>query len=744
MAILRKAYPKGYEFSQFTLGLDNISNPGELKEASLADCKNFNITRQGKVSKRKGISKLYATACGSGADVNTIYEYKSPGGQYVSNYVLVASGTKIYSYYNSTWNDVKTGLTSGLKFDFVTHLGMCVGVNGTDANLKIYSNGTSPANATVYPLGIPVPAAAPTVSATTLTYARRYLSTETWFRGRYSFVEFSNKLYTTDYNSTANHTSLKATADGTTWSEQYDLAEDDAGWVGGDNTHNFNNKDGLSMASFDSELYWTTYDSTSYFLLVSWDGSTTLTSHHRAFTPDANYNCGAYGLTEFDNKIWYISDWTETVASQQRCVHYIDAGGTVFNINGTNSYGTGNAYLDYGAGSVTEPEDDIRHRTTQLFVWNGNLWLIASVMDAGSSDWSWEVWELNGSYASFDKRYDSDEFADGHAVAGVWASQDATTVYVLGNDLASNGNGQVDCKLYKSTDMYNWEVVSTHEDLGFPFGTVTHNSVTHVHTQIMDGTNVSLVYTFSDDDEDFTLEQTISTNVAAGEAGQLISWENSGGDTQLYLGKYKEVHERPVHERTGTYLYKVCYKRNAWNALIGNPSAASSSIDAVNNTIDVGVTASTQADVDKIVIYRTHDGGSTYYKHSEVANTTATIVDNTADSALSIELVETNTVPPKSKFIVLHLDRMVYLNLPDDSDTGSESKIMWSKAGIPEAVPASNYQFFDRDDGEDITGGASIGDYLVVFKRNKISVLTGDFDESSELYTTEYGVGCIL
>ncbi|KKL21155.1 hypothetical protein LCGC14_2448310, partial [marine sediment metagenome] len=192
---------------------------------------------------------------------------------------------------------------------------------------------------------------------------------------------------------------------------------------------------------------------------------------------------------------------------------------------------------------------------------------------------------------------------------------------------------------------------------------------------------------------------------------------------------------------TGKYYYKYIYKRNAWKAFAGNPSDASDVVDLYRQAGSIDVTASTQADVDKIVLYRTLADGTTYFKHSEVSNSTATITDTTADSAITIGLEEDNTVPPKAKYVVLHKDRVVYLNCPDETD--GKSLVMWSKASYGEAVPSTNYQYFDRDDGEEITGGASIGDSLVVFKRNKMMVLTGDFSESSELYSVWSDAGAL-
>jgi len=78
------------------------------------------------------------------------------------------------------------------------------------------------------------------------------------------------------------------------------------------------------------------------------------------------------------------------------------------------------------------------------------------------------------------------------------------------------------------------------------------------------------------------------------------------------------------------------------------------------------------------------------------------------------------------------------LNLPSETEGGS--KIMYSQLSLPEAVPALNYLFFDKSDGEDITGGASLGDYFVVFKRNKTAIVDRSFINTT---TVSNNIGCI-
>lgn len=194
---------------------------------------------------------------------------------------------------------------------------------------------------------------------------------------------------------------------------------------------------------------------------------------------------------------------------------------------------------------------------------------------------------------------------------------------------------------------------------------------------------------------------------------------------------------------TGSFKYVYAYKRDT-EELISNYSAVSDTVTITDSSINVTYAESSDAQVDNIVIYRTldlldEDNSSTvYYKVTEVTNGNGTYEDSTADADLTTLATNTQTVPPKAKFIKLHKDRMFYANCPDETD--GTSLFMFSKAGQAEACPSTNYHYFDRADGESITGHASIGDYYVVFKRNKIAVMEGNFEE---WYTVSNRIGCI-
>jgi len=158
----------------------------------------------------------------------------------------------------------------------------------------------------------------------------------------------------------------------------------------------------------------------------------------------------------------------------------------------------------------------------------------------------------------------------------------------------------------------------------------------------------------------------------------------------------------------------------------------------------VSVVASIDPQVDKIILYRTLDGSDPdYYKAVELPNTTADYDDAFADGSLTTLLKEDNTVPPKAKFVLEHKDRVFYINCPDEESGGS--LVRWSKSGIGEACPLSNYQYFDRDDGREITGAASLGDNLLISKKDKIGVLAGDLSQplSCEIWYLSLGRGCI-
>jgi hypothetical protein len=183
-------------------------------------------------------------------------------------------------------------------------------------------------------------------------------------------------------------------------------------------------------------------------------------------------------------------------------------------------------------------------------------------------------------------------------------------------------------------------------------------------------------------------------------------------------------------------------ERNGFLPMESNPSDPCATVSPSGQGVNVTYIASSDAQVDNIIIYRTKTAGTVYYKLYETGtNTGATYKDTYADTELGVEVEVDNNVPPKATYLTLHKDRVFYLNCPEEDE--GDSLVMWSKSGLGEQVPSANYQYFDKDDGEAITGGASLGDYLLVFKRNKIGILAGELDAESELWYLDHGIGCI-
>ena len=194
---------------------------------------------------------------------------------------------------------------------------------------------------------------------------------------------------------------------------------------------------------------------------------------------------------------------------------------------------------------------------------------------------------------------------------------------------------------------------------------------------------------------------------------------------------------------TGDFKYKYCYKRTVFKDLMGNPSGASVLAQPANQNVRVSMVASLDPQVGKMLLYRTHNGGEDFFKAVELSNATQDYDDALTDNDLTTSMEDDNSRPPKSKFVITHKDRVYYANCPDEESGGA--LVRWSKSGKGEACPLINYQYFDRDDGKDITGIASLRANFLVFKSNKIGVLSGDPSQPSscEIHYLSQGIGAI-
>lgn len=193
---------------------------------------------------------------------------------------------------------------------------------------------------------------------------------------------------------------------------------------------------------------------------------------------------------------------------------------------------------------------------------------------------------------------------------------------------------------------------------------------------------------------------------------------------------------------TGKFRYKVTAYRSTAPVLETNGSASAAAVTVSNQKVTVSYTAHSDSQFDKLRIYRTFDETAAdlneWYYLTQVTNSPSSYTDSIADASLGAAIPTTHGQPPMAKFCVLHKNRMIYGNCPSLED--GTSVFVFSEVGEPEYVQSANYQYFDRRDGDEITALASLPDYLLVFKKNKIAVMEGDF---SQWYTISPNIGCI-
>jgi hypothetical protein len=139
------------------------------------------------------------------------------------------------------------------------------------------------------------------------------------------------------------------------------------------------------------------------------------------------------------------------------------------------------------------------------------------------------------------------------------------------------------------------------------------------------------------------------------------------------------------------------------------------------NAINATVTESDDANVTKIRLYRNLYGETgTYYLSQETTNDSNTVKMTNGDEDIrgNTTLNFYTGVPPQAKYCIGTGSRMWYANLPDTTPEGS-SMLMWSNVDAPEEVYALNYQTFDVNDGDEITGLGELQNNLIVFKHKK-------------------------
>jgi hypothetical protein len=189
------------------------------------------------------------------------------------------------------------------------------------------------------------------------------------------------------------------------------------------------------------------------------------------------------------------------------------------------------------------------------------------------------------------------------------------------------------------------------------------------------------------------------------------------------------------------YTYGYVYRNSSTGHISTMSPASANTGPLTSRTITVSYTASADAQVDKIDIYRIDDGGSVYYFLATVNNATSTYSDSIADSGLNDDVIaplaHVNDPPPSGiRLLVWHMGRLwaasgnnLYFSAGPDCTNGVGAEA-WPPANVF-PVPGA------------ITALASTSQGLIVFTSDNAYVVLG-IDASSftvpQLWQQNFGV----
>lgn len=197
----------------------------------------------------------------------------------------------------------------------------------------------------------------------------------------------------------------------------------------------------------------------------------------------------------------------------------------------------------------------------------------------------------------------------------------------------------------------------------------------------------------------------------------------------------------------GTYSYRYTFY-NANTGTESPPGEERQLTIAANRRIIVGVTASPDAQVTNIRLYRKYVGGdSQWFFRAQVTNASQSFDDNSnsIDKSSASALNVTDGVPPPGNFCIPFKNRMFWR---DDSALFSglarpATTMLVSEYDRPEQVNVnSRFQFGDADN-DGIVGGIAAFGVLIIFCQRSIWTLSGDSPAGYVREKIADGIGCI-
>lgn len=271
-----------------------------------------------------------------------------------------------------------------------------------------------------------------------MTFSRIWLDAASFIAHK-AFQIYGGELCIWDRGVAATDGRVMSSPDGTlgSWTALFSV---DAATYG-----NCNVDDGNAFAIYDDNLFVAMYRSDAVSpKVLEWDGLS-ITSHLVNPQGGGANNYMAADLEVYARRLWCLTDVTAGV-SDRRVVYYYDGSSWT----AITDY-DGATYLDFN--SPNDPLQQTRHRVSRLFVFNDELYFVASRYSP--SYWAWEVWQFDAEdMDNFTLLYDSIALLDNCALSAIIEFEEK--VWVVGNELMLNGDPTDIARLYSSEDMVTW------------------------------------------------------------------------------------------------------------------------------------------------------------------------------------------------------------------------------------------------------------------------------------------------
>ncbi len=212
----------------------------------------------------------------------------------------------------------------------------------------------------------------------------------------------------------------------------------------------------------------------------------------------------------------------------------------------------------------------------------------------------------------------------------------------------------------------------------------------------------------------------------------------SAADTGVSATSTKEAGTR-------YYRYRVNYGQ------LGKSNLSTGSVNATSGAAGRQITVSgiTDIPVDGVSLELyctltnpTLGADSVYYFHSEWGG--GDVIDEKSNNDLLLEYEGDIGLPLNAQFVTNHNQRMWYAYCMERD--GSEiypSRVYYSEFNQPDRVDALNFIRVFEDDGDFITGIATLRGNLVVFKKNTIYQVLGFSEADFQVREVHGSVGCI-